>query len=145
MPKSPCRAARGFSLIELMVVLAVFGTLLTFGIPAYHSYLQSQMLRGTSERLVQTVQLQRTRAMSVGQDVSLVFNTTAPAAWVVVGPNGSVRHELPNGVTFASANPSSLTLSRSGRTNTSAMVVFANRAGATDTVSIQVSGLALIR
>jgi hypothetical protein len=56
-----------------------------------------------------------------------------------------VRHELPNGVTFASANPSSLTLSRSGRTNTSAMVVFANRAGATDTVSIQVSGLALIR
>ena len=41
--------------------------------------------------------------------------------------------------------PISLTLKADGRVNTSGLVVFQNRTGALDTVSIQVSGLALIR
>ena len=59
----------GFSLLELMIVLVVFGIVLSFGIPSFAHYSQTQQLRGTSENLVQTVQLQRSRAMATGQSV----------------------------------------------------------------------------
>jgi Tfp pilus assembly protein FimT len=128
-----------------MTVLIIFGALVGFGIPAFGHYLRTQALRGTSENLVQTIQLQRSRAMATGQSVVINFNTAAPSAWTVMGAGRSNRNVLPNGVSYVSATPSSLTLTRDGRVNTSGLVVFQNREGVTDTVSIQVSGLALIR
>ena len=135
----------GFSLVELCIVLVVFGIVLSFGIPSFGRYSQTQQLRGTSENLVQTIQLQRSRAMATGQSVAINFNTAAPCAWTVMSAGRSNQLVLPKGVTYASANPGSLTLTRDGRVNTSGLVVFQNRTGLTDTVSIQVSGLALIR
>ena len=61
---------RGFSLIEMMVAIVVFGLLIGFSIPSYQSYALTQKLRGTSENLVQTIQLQRSRAMATGQDAT---------------------------------------------------------------------------
>ena len=55
----------GFSLVELCIVLVVFGIVLSFGIPSFGRYSQTQQLRGTSENLIQTIQLQRSRAMAV--------------------------------------------------------------------------------
>lgn len=136
---------RGFSLIELMVVVAIAGVLFAFAIPNYHSYILSQQLRGTSQNLVQTLQLQRTRAMATGQAVTLNFNTGTPNAWTVMGDGRSRRTPLPRGVTYVSAAPTSLILGSNGRLNTSGLVVFQSRTGLLDTVSIQVSGLALIR
>jgi prepilin-type N-terminal cleavage/methylation domain-containing protein len=136
---------RGFTLIELMVTIVVFGLLIGFSVPSYQSYALTQKLRGTSENLVQTIQLQRSRAMATGQDVTLNFNTGTPAGWTVMSASRSNHMDLPMGVTYASANPTSLTLKRDGRVNASALVVFQNRIGARDTVSVQLSGLALIR
>ena len=137
--------ASGFSLTELMFVIGIFGLMLAFVIPTYRSYSQSQQLRGTSQNLVQTLQLQRTRAMATGQTVTINFNTATPNAWTVMGAGRSKRVLLPKGVTYASANPTQLTLTRDGRVNTSGLVVLQNRPGNTDTISVQVSGLAMIR
>jgi hypothetical protein len=115
------------------------------GIPQYRRYAQTQALRGTAENLVQTVHLQRARAMSTGQDVVLNFNTTAPLGWTCMSQGYSHNSRLPNGVQYDSATPTTLTLSRFGRANTSGTVVFINRAGARDTVSIQISGMAMVR
>jgi len=52
---------------------------------------------------------------------------------------------LPNGISYASATPGSLTLTRDGQVSSSGLVVFQNRTGNQDTVSVQLSGLALIR
>src|SRR5436190_22655428 len=123
------RCERGFSLIELMVAIVVFGLLIGFSIPSYQSYALTQKLRGTSENLVQTIQLQRSRAMATGQDVTVNFNTGTPAGWTVLGQGRSNHMDLPRGVTYASANPTSLTLSRDGRVSSSALVVFQNRPG----------------
>lgn len=136
---------RGFSLVELMVTIVVFGLLIGFSVPTYQSYALSQKLRGTSENLVQTIQLQRSRAMATGQDVDINFNTSAPAAWTVMSQGRVNRMALPNGITYASAAPNTIRLGRDGRVNTSALVVFQNRTGTQDTVSVQLSGLALIR
>ena len=140
----PRVGSQGFSMIELMVVLVVFGIVMTFGIPAFQRYLQSSQLRGTSQNLTQLIQLQRSRAMATGHSVVLTFNTSAPAGWTVAGSTGASTYKLPRGVTYVSATPGSLTLARDGHVNTSGVVVFANRLGAKDTVSIQVSGMALI-
>lgn len=135
----------GFSLMELVVTLTIFGILIGFGIPSYQHYALTQKLRGTSENLVQTIQLQRSRAMATGQSITLNFNTAAPAGWTVLGGGRSNHTDLPNGVSYASANPVSLILDRFGRVNSSGLVVFQNRTGALDTVSVELSGLALIR
>lgn len=131
--------------MELMITLVIFGAILAFGIPSYHRYSQTQQLRGTSENLVQTIHLQRSRAMAIGQDVTIIFNTAAPQAWTAVAEGRSSRHALPGGVVYASATPNQLVLSRQGRVNTSGTIVFANRSGNTDTVSVLISGLALVR
>jgi prepilin-type N-terminal cleavage/methylation domain-containing protein len=135
----------GFSLTELMFVIGIFGLLLAFMIPSYRSYSQSQQLRGTSQNLIQTLQLQRSRAMATGQTVTINFNTAAPNSWTVMGNGRSQRVPLPKGVTYASANPTQLTLTRDGRVNTSGLVVLRNLAGSTDTVSVQISGMAMVR
>jgi Tfp pilus assembly protein FimT len=129
----------------MMTALIVFGILLGFGIPSYHSYAQTQKLRGTSENLVQTINLQRSRAMATGENVVINFNTAAPAGWTVMSQGRQNQMALPKGISYASANPASLTLTRDGRVNASGLVVFQNRTGRQDTVSVQLSGLSLIR
>ena len=136
---------RGFSLIEMMVAMVVFGLLIGFSIPSYQSYALTQKLRGTSENLVQTIQLQRSRAMATGQSVVINFNTGTPAGWTVMSANRQNQMALPNGISYASANPASLTLQSTGQVNSSGLVVFQNRSGRQDTVSVQLSGLTLIR
>jgi hypothetical protein len=83
--------------------------------------------------------------MATGQDVTLNFNTGTPAGWTVLTASRSNHTNLPLGITYASANPTSLLLRRDGRVNASGLVVFQNRTGTQDTVSVQLSGLALIR
>ncbi|HXJ69128.1 MAG TPA: hypothetical protein VNM39_09490, partial [Verrucomicrobiae bacterium] len=80
-----------------------------------------------------------------GQNVDINFNTGTPAGWTVMSNGLSNQRALPNGITYASASPNTIRLSRDGRVNTSALVVFQNRTGGQDTVSIQLSGLALVR
>jgi len=135
----------GFSLIELMVSIVIFGLLVGFSVPSYQTYALTEKLRGTSENLVQTIQLQRSRAMATGQTVNINFNTGTPAGWTVMSNGLSNQRALPNGITYASASPNTIQLLRDGRVNTSALVVFQNRTGGQDTVSIQLSGLALVR
>jgi Tfp pilus assembly protein FimT len=128
-----------------MIVLIIFGMLIGFSVPSYSRYSQTQRLRGTSENLVQTIQLQRARAMANGQDVTINFNTGAPAGWTCMAGGRSNRALLPQGISFVSATPNQLVLSRDGRVNTSGTVIFQNITGNADTVSVQLSGFAMIR
>lgn len=138
-------STRGFSLMELMIVLVVLGMLLGFGVPSFHRYSQTQSLRGTAQNLVNTIQLQRSRAMANGQDVRIDFDTAAPAGWTCIGAGRSSRVQLPRGVRYHSAAPTTLTISRDGRLNTSGTVIFATDANVRDTVSIQLTGFAMVR
>lgn len=144
-PAGDASRQRGFSLIELMIVLVIFGMLVGLSVPNYQRYSQTQRLRGTSENLIQTIQLQRSRAMATGQSVRIDFDTAAPASWTSIAEGRSNRKMLPNGVTYLSANPNTILLTKEGRANTSALIVLQNTSGLSDTVSVQLSGLALIR
>lgn len=144
MARGP-HCSRGFSLMELMVVLVVFGAVLGFGVPSYQRYSQTQSLRGTAHNLVNTIQLQRARAMANGQSVRIDFDTASPAGWTCLSAGRQSVVRLPRGVRYLSAAPTTLTITRDGRLNTSGTVVFANNANVSDTVSIQLTGFAMVR
>ena len=93
--------ASGFSLIELVTVLVVFGIVLSFGIPSFWRYSQSQQLRGTSENLVQTIQLQRSRAMATGQNGPRWrgLHSSVPPLTLVTSIEGLLRESNPLAVT----------------------------------------------
>jgi len=139
------RDDKGFSLVELCIVLVVMGILFSMGIPALLKMNQSQQLRGTSETLVSAIMLQRTRAMATGSTVTINFNNTANPGWTVMSQGMSVKRKFPKGVTYQSVAPTTINITRDGRINTSALVVLQNRQSNLDTVSVMVSGLALIR
>ena len=60
---------RGFTLIEMIIVLAIIGLIIAIGVPAYQNYNRGRMLDQAKERLKQDLLLARSRAQS-GEKVS---------------------------------------------------------------------------
>ena len=58
-----CRPASGFTLVELMVTLAVAAILLTLAIPSFTSVINGNRLTTTANELVGSLQLARTEAI----------------------------------------------------------------------------------
>jgi prepilin-type N-terminal cleavage/methylation domain-containing protein len=145
MSRRPCE--QGFSLIELAIVLTVMGVLFAIGIPAVKTYSQSGVLRGAAENIAGQIQLCRARAMSTGnaQTLRFVQDSSGFGDYHLQGGGTGAKWDLPNGVTYAAGSASSFTLTADGRSNASGFVVLQNRRGDQDTVSVQISGLVLVR
>lgn len=77
---SPCIPARGFTLIELMIVLVVLATLLSVGAPLMQGQLHSNSLRAESGRFLQAINLARSEAVMRNLPVSI-----CPSAMATTG------------------------------------------------------------
>ncbi len=79
---------RGFSLVELMIALALFATLLTLGAPALSTFLNNNQIR-TATNAMQTG-LQLARAEAVSRNVTVFFSLTdGPSNGCALSNNGS--------------------------------------------------------
>ena len=67
LPRLP---ARGFTLVELLVGLAVFAILLGLAVPSMRDMLVRQQVRAASEALTQGMRFSRSEAMRSGQGVT---------------------------------------------------------------------------
>ena len=65
------RAARGFSLIELMLGLVIFGFLFAIVPPAYRDWIASQQLANHAHFMVNTLELARSEAIKQGYRVNV--------------------------------------------------------------------------
>ena len=83
MPKS---STQGFSLIELMVALAVLGILFAFGLPSMSTWIQNSNIRTATEAGLSGLQLARSEAVSRNADVQIVFDATG--GWTVTTVTG---------------------------------------------------------
>ncbi|MNR84382.1 hypothetical protein D3C72_151810 [compost metagenome] len=66
------QTSAGYTLIELMVVLAISASLLAIGIPAFYKLILSQRLTTHSNALLMAVKLARSEAIHRGRRVDLV-------------------------------------------------------------------------
>jgi type IV fimbrial biogenesis protein FimT len=80
-PASP----RGFTLLELMVTLTVFGILILIGIPSYQQWVLNTRIRTTTESIQNGLRLARNEASQRGSNVRFyLFASTAGAAeWTI--------------------------------------------------------------
>jgi prepilin-type N-terminal cleavage/methylation domain-containing protein len=144
---------RGFSLIELAIVLVVMGLLFGFSVPSFNRISSSYQLRGAAENVAGQLRLAREKAIATGVEQPLhIPNSTT---YHMHYPSGiSTTWTLPRGVTFTNATvgdwyymaADGRFYQDSGHTVTgSNVIVVGNALGALDTVSVQLSGLILIR
>jgi type IV fimbrial biogenesis protein FimT len=101
---------RGFTIIEIIVVVAVMGVLITIAAPSFVTYTSSQKVKTASFDLYAAMMFARSEAIKRRQNV-----TVAPVSgdwkngWTIVEAGGgtTLRTQDPlNGVVFTSASPS---------------------------------------
>ena len=131
----PKRTLAGFTLIELMTVLAVATILLSIGIPSFRALLQNLRITSTANGFFAAMNLTRSEALKRGMPVHLSTvdgGIDWSKGWVVfVDSNGTgqldegdevifKRDQIPNGMTidpkFTSKTVKYLTYNGSGRT-----------------------------
>ena len=144
------RSARGFSLIELAVVVLVMGLLLGFSIPAYQSFSSSHQVGGAAENIAGQLRLARQKAIATGvpQPMHFYYNTYNADYHIHIGSFVASKWKLPRGVTYlwstGTLTNMRVTLTPDGRASQSGLVILQNRRGLRDTVSVQLSGLVLV-
>jgi type IV fimbrial biogenesis protein FimT len=123
----PTNHARGFTLVELMVVLALLSILTMMAVPSFNSTVSSVRLSGAANDLMASIQQARATAMRLGRRVTVCATTdgttcsqanTWSQGWITFLDNpGSTVPLISAGETVTavvSAMPNSLIVSTSG-------------------------------
>jgi prepilin-type N-terminal cleavage/methylation domain-containing protein len=142
-----CRSERGFSLIELMIVLVVFALVLSFGIPNFHRLSATYQLQAAAENIAGQMRLAREKAIAT--NVVQPFRCSPVGTGYATTPSVGIgaRWSLPRGITYVwcGGTDSLYVLQTDGRSDRSGMVVLQDPSGARDTITVQLSGLVLTR
>ncbi|RDE51114.1 MAG: prepilin-type N-terminal cleavage/methylation domain-containing protein [Candidatus Accumulibacter meliphilus] len=90
---------RGFSLIELIVAMAILGILMSLGIPAFSDWMRNARVRTMAESVLNGLQLARAEAVRRNTTVGfyLVDTTTSACALSTAGPSWIVSVDSPVG------------------------------------------------
>jgi type IV fimbrial biogenesis protein FimT len=75
----PVAPARGFTIIEMMIAIAVLGVLTSVGVPSLSAFLKNSALRGTAYELMSSMTLARSEAVKRGSRV-VVCRSADPTA-----------------------------------------------------------------
>jgi type IV fimbrial biogenesis protein FimT len=75
-------AAAGFSLVELMIVMAVIGVLLMFAVPSFSEFLANQQIRVGADAVLNGIQVARAEAVRRNRSVQVAIDVPN-SGWVV--------------------------------------------------------------
>jgi type IV fimbrial biogenesis protein FimT len=95
-PKPARRAQRAFTIVELMIVVALGALLLALVGPSFSEFIVTQRLRAVTSELVGDMQYARSEAVSRGKQVHVSFKTPAGGAsmscYSVYTDSGNLRN-----------------------------------------------------
>lgn len=86
---------RGFTLIELMVAIALFALLFMFAYPGYTSFIQNAQVRTAAESVINGLQLARAEAIRSNGNIQFQLLNTLNGAAVTGGTDWSVMAATP--------------------------------------------------
>ena len=144
--------ARGFTLIEMSMVILIIGIIATFSVPAFLKLNRSLQLKGAVQNIAGQLQLARQKAMATGTNqVMHLYANTYDADYHIHNPGTAPAGlwRLPKNVAYVWSTgtlPSrQVTMKADGRADRSGMVILQTTGGLRDTINVQLSGLVLLQ
>ena len=139
----------GYSLIELMVALAIGAILLAVTIPAFKHYTSSSDLKSASRSIASQLSLAREKAIATGQTQTIRFmkdygGTSDYHIWSNNVASPSWR--LPKGVDYvwSGGTVNTYHMTNDGRCQDEGLIILVNPTGDRDTVSVRLSGMVMV-
>lgn len=101
------RKARGFTLFEMMITVAIAGLVAAFAIPAFQDVMTRTRINSTTEELVNSLALARNTAISRRRRVVLVPDPIETPSWTLRLDSGAgevlSRHRIEGTIRLTSA------------------------------------------
>lgn len=97
------RKNSGYTLTEMMVIIAVIGILASLAIPNFINWLPNYRLRSGAEDIQSTLQLARLTAIKENETVTVAFNTANDTYQASVGGQSFRSGQMPAGIDINSA------------------------------------------
>lgn len=113
------KRAGGFSLIELMVVIAILGILMSTAVPAFSEWIAGQRVRETAADIHTSLMRARSEAISRGLPTSITPVTTSGVTswangWYIANPDGTYNPDPANPTVFIEQHGPAQNLTISG-------------------------------
>lgn len=142
------QAEPGFTLPELLIVMAVAGILAAIAVPSFQSLTQSQQVKNASFELFSNLSLARSEAIKRNANVTVTPASTANwgQGWTITSAAGTIKSQAAlKGVSItATGTPASVVYARTGRTTATASFQIDASTGATANIrciQIDLSGM----
>ena len=120
------RRARGFTMVELLLTVAIAAILTTVAVPAFNGIIASQRARVFASDLYATLAKARSEAVTLNGNVTLQANAGGwQSGWQILDANGNVLDNHAAAVAVTLTNPPGPVIYRpSGRLAVGAAPVF---------------------
>lgn len=93
------KSPKGVTLIELLIVMAIVGILLSLALPSYQAWIQNTKIRTAAESVLNGMQLARAEAVRRNSNMGLYLVSSVDASCVADGTKGNwiISQQIPVG------------------------------------------------